>query len=193
LTFIKETLMRRYVLSILFFSLAVGFTASPLAAQLRKLDINLSHLESQASETVEITLEKEVLRLATRFLSGQAADERQIRDLVQGLTGIYVRSFEFKRNNAYSASDVERIRAQLGRPWERIVKVRSSTSDNVDIFIYPRTDDIVGGLVIIAAEPRELTVVQILGDIPLDRISSLDGQFGIPRMGLEQTRSKGKK
>jgi hypothetical protein len=186
--------MRNPIPSILIIFVVAAFTSSPLAAQqLRKLDINLNHLESQASETVEITLEKEVLRLATRFLSGQAAEERQVRDLVQGLTGIYVRSFEFKRDNVYSASDVERIRTQLGRPWERIVKVRSATSDNVDIFIYPRTDDIVGGLVIIAAEPRELTVVQILGDIPLDRISSLDGQFGIPKMGLEQTRSKGRK
>lgn len=38
------------------------------------------------------------------------------------------------------------------------------------------------GVTIITAEPRQLTVVQILGDIDLDRLSGLSGQFGIPKL-----------
>ena len=36
------------------------------------------------------------------------------------------------------------------------------------------------GLVILVAEPRELTVVNIVGPIDLNRLASLKGQFGIP-------------
>jgi hypothetical protein len=42
--------------------------------------------------------------------------------------------------------------------------------------------DRINGLVIISAEPREFTVVNIVGDIDLDRLSKLEGEFGIPRI-----------
>jgi hypothetical protein len=38
------------------------------------------------------------------------------------------------------------------------------------------------GLVIIAAEPREFTVVNIVGNIDIDRLAHLQGEFGIPRI-----------
>jgi hypothetical protein len=41
-------------------------------------------------------------------------------------------------------------------------------------------DDHIGGLVILAAEPKELTVVDIVGSISLEDLSALGGHFGIP-------------
>ncbi len=41
------------------------------------------------------------------------------------------------------------------------------------------------GLVIIAAEPRELTIVNLVGPIDLDRLAGLQGQFGIPKISTE--------
>ena len=43
-------------------------------------------------------------------------------------------------------------------------------------------DDKVRGLAVIASEPREFTIVNIVGSIDLDKISQLEGEFGIPSM-----------
>lgn len=43
----------------------------------------------------------------------------------------------------------------------------------------------IAGLVVIAAEPREFTIVNIVGPIDLDQLSSLGGQFGIPKVDLK--------
>ncbi len=50
----------------------------------------------------------------------------------------------------------------------------------------------IAGLVIISAEPRELTLVNIVGPVDLDKLASLEGQFGIPRMSRERNRVKDK-
>jgi len=65
------------------------------------------------------------------------------------------------------------------------VQVRSRTRENVEIYTDMRGEAI-AGLVIISAEPRELTVVNIVGPIDLDRLADLEGKFGIPRTTKEK-------
>jgi hypothetical protein len=67
------------------------------------------------------------------------------------------------------------------------VTVRSKTKENVNIMADVRGEKIVG-LVIIAAEPREFTVVNIVGDIDIDRLSKLEGEFGIPKFSKKDER-----
>ena len=50
---------------------------------------------------------------------------------------------------------------------------------NVDVF-FQVEDNRVARLVVIAAEPRELTVVNIVGPLDLDQIPDLRGTFKIP-------------
>ncbi len=38
------------------------------------------------------------------------------------------------------------------------------------------------GLAIIATEPRQFTVVNIVGSIDLDKLHKLEGRFGIPKL-----------
>jgi hypothetical protein len=54
---------------------------------------------------------------------------------------------------------------------------------NVDIYIL-RSGNRTDGVAIIAAEPRQLTVVNIVGSIDLAKLAQLQGQFGVPKMGL---------
>lgn len=70
-------------------ALALGL-AAPARAQ---LSLNLEHLARSAKETVEITLDGALLKLAGRFLSAEKPDEAKVKEIVSGLTGIYVRSF----------------------------------------------------------------------------------------------------
>lgn len=162
--------------------------AAPLFAQSERLDLRFDHLTEKADEWVDVNLEGPVLKLAAQFLSDQDRDMRKIKSAIEGVTAIYVRSFEFNGAGGYSAADVLKVRAQLDKSWERIVTVREKGGENVEIFMRPSRNGS-RGLVIIAAEPREFTVVQVVGNINLERLADLEGQFGIPG-GISQKRKE---
>ena len=176
--------MTRYVTNLiltLIAALALPITAS---AQGTRLNLDFPDLAAKASETTDVTLDGPMLRLAGKFLSSSDADERAAKEMINGLTGIYVRSYEFDRDGEYDKSQAERIRQQLGPSWKKIVKVSSKTKEDVDIYADTRGDSI-AGLLIISAEPREFTVVNIVGPVDLEKLAGLEGQFGIPHISAE--------
>ena len=154
--------------------------AAPLFAQPLKLD-GLDKLASRASGTVKVSLDGNLLHLAARFLSSDDPEEAQIKALVKGLKGIYVRNFEFSSNGQYQDSDLDAIRKQLqDSNWKPIVEIRKTNDiDNTDVYVKDLGDRF-GGVAIVSAEPRELTVVHIDGVIDLDGLAKLSGNFGIP-------------
>ena len=134
-------------------------------------------LAAKATEKVGVNLDGALLQMAGRFLSDKKPDEAKVKSLVGGLKGIYVRSFTFRKPGEYSTADVEQIRAQL-KSWNEVVSVRG---DKENTGIYLRSDgQKVQGIVILSAEPLELTVVNIVGTIDPDQVKDLSGQFGIP-------------
>lgn len=163
----------------------------PVAAQEVKLPASLNKLAEKASEVVDVTLDGQMLKLASKFLSKDDPDEAKVKNLVNGLKGIYVKSFEFEKEGEYSPADVEAIRTQLRGPgWSRMVAVVSK-KDGENADIYMKLDgDRVGGLVILAAEPKELTVVNIVGNIDIDQLSELGGHFGIPDVEVQREKKK---
>lgn len=171
--------MRKYILGIV---LAAGL-AMPASAQ--RLNLDMPNLADRASEVVDVTLDGPMLRLASRFLSGDG-EERAVRDMVQKLQGIYVRSYSFDKDGQYDRNVVDRLRGQLGSNWNKIVNVRGKR-ENVEIFTQTRGEQITG-LVVIAAEARELTVVNIVGPIDLDQLAKMEGQFGIPHLSSSDQR-----
>lgn len=165
------------------------------AAQGARLKLpDLSQLANKASESVDISLDPALLGLASRFMDVDDAQDKAAKDLIAGLQGVYVKSFEFDAPNSYSKADVDAVRQQLSAPgWSRLVGVRSKRdATDVDIFVW-MTGNAPGGLAIVASEPRKLTIVNIIGAIDLDRLQQLDGQFGIPKLELERKpKPKGK-
>ena len=153
--------------------------AAPLHAQ--RLNLDFPALAERASESTDVTLDGPMLRLASKFLNDRDPDERQARDLIKSLTGIYVHSYEFDREGEYDRGVVEKVRAQLGPNWKPLVTVRSKYKENVDIYLDMRGEN-VAGMLIISAEPRELTLVNLVGSIDIDKLASLEGEFGIPRI-----------
>jgi hypothetical protein len=164
--------MRKYLLALLILAVT-----APLQAQ--KVTIDLPGLAEKAREVVDITLDAQMLKLAAKFFS--APDEKMVRGIVSKLEGVYVRSYEFDKDNEYDRSSIDKIRAQLGPSWKKIVNVRGKKED-AEIYLDMRGGDQPMGLVIIKTEPRELTVVNIVGPIDLDQLSHLEGEFGIPKM-----------
>jgi hypothetical protein len=165
------------------FAIPVLLAVLPLAAQEIKMPVNLDKLAAKASEVVDISLDGPLLQLAGRFLSDKDPDEAHVKRLVGGLKGIYVKSFEFEDRNEYKDSDVEELRTQLKAPgWARIVNTRSKRNgDNSEIYLKTDAGQI-SGLAIIVAEPRELTIVSIVGPIRPEDIRDLGGHFGIPKL-----------
>jgi Domain of unknown function (DUF4252) len=152
-------------------------------AQDIKLPADVQKLSAKAKETVEVNMEGPMLRWASKFLNAEDPEEKQAAKVVANLRGIYVRSFEFSEEGEYSAADVESLRSQVHAPgWTKVVGVRSETDgDNVDVF-FKLEEDKMAGIVIISAEPKELTFVSIVGPIDVDQLADLGGEFGIPKL-----------
>jgi hypothetical protein len=62
------------------------------------------------------------------------------------------------------------------------VGVRSLNSDNADVFFKVSANGLLGGVAVIAAGPRELTVVSITGNIDPAQLMDLGGQYHIPKL-----------
>ena len=153
--------------------------------------ITLDRLAPRAVETVDIQIDERLLQVATKYLSGTRPDEAKVREIVHGLKGIYVKSFEFDEENVFTEADLNSIRAQLRPPaWSRIIEVRSRREEeNIEIYVLTGTEGI-KGLAVISFTPRELTVINIIGAVDLDKLSRLQGQFGIPQLDLERNAPK---
>jgi hypothetical protein len=163
-------------------SLALAAAMLPAWAQEIKLPVNLEALAGKAEETVSVTMDKSMLQLASRFLHDKDDDAADVGKLVAGLDAIYVRSFQFSQEGEYSMADVEAVRSQLQSPaWGRLVGVRSKHGDNVDVYFKDGGNGHLGGIVVIAAEPKELTIVNIVGTLDPEKLVDLGGEFGIPR------------
>lgn len=164
-----------------FIALAV---VAPLWAQTPKLPPNLERLSQRAKESAEVTLDGSLLKLAARFLSEKNLDEADARKALSGIDAIYVRNFRFDHEDAYDDADLDELRAAYRAPeWSRIVGVRSvHAGDNIDIFFKVSSNGELGGIALICAEPRELTVVSITGNIDPSQLIHLGGECHIPRL-----------
>lgn len=188
---LRTTLLRLFS-SVL---LATLFIYTPANAQDAKLRLNtLDRFASVAGESVSININESLLQKAANLLSKTDAEQVQVKELIQGLKGIYVRSFEFEEDKVYTEKDIEAVRTQLRAPgWTQIVDVRSKREGgSVEVYILDGVAGI-GGLAIIGFAPRELTVVNIVGPVDLERLSRLEGNFGIPALEIERTDDKRKK
>jgi hypothetical protein len=156
-----------------------------LAADAKLALPSFQALESKASETVSITLDSPLIAMAARFLDSDKPEDAAARRAIAGITGIYVRSFTFDSDFAYPKADVDSVRRQLSAPgWQQLVQVHSRKERN-DVDVYIRVEgNRANGLAIIASEPREFTIVNIVGSIDLQKLHELEGHFGIPQMDL---------
>lgn len=156
-------------------------TAQTAKLQLDQLDV----LANRASETVDVKLDEHLMQTTAKFFSGKDTDDTEIRDLIKNLKGIYVKSFTFDKDNEYSTAELDSVVSQLrGSGWSKIVGITSKKNgENVDVYLLTIADQI-AGLAVISAEPKELTVVNIVGPINLEKLSELEGSFGVPLLNL---------
>ena len=176
------------VLLLLFVSSAVTARAQGAKLQMDQLDF----LANKASETVDVKLDEHLMQTTTKFFSGKDPDDAEIRGVLKGVKGIYVKRFKFEKEGEYSDADLESIRSQLRNPgWSRIVSVGSKKEISIEVYLMQNGDQI-GGMAVLGTGSRELTVVNIIGPVDLDKLSKLEGSFGVPSVG-EAIREREKK
>jgi hypothetical protein len=159
------------------------------AAHAQDARINTSQLDSltpRASQTVDVNVDEKLIGLTLKFLSSNDPDEKKIREAVSGLKGIYVRSFTFETEGQYSVADLESVRSQLRTPnWNKIVNIVNKKEGNLEVYL-SQTGTQVNGLALVAFEPKELTIVNIVGPVDLEKLSEIEGNFGVPELGIDK-------
>jgi hypothetical protein len=155
--------------------------------QMDQLDV----LANKAADTVDVRLDERLMQTTAKFFSGK--EDADIKEALKGIKGIYVKSFSFEKEGEYSQVDVDSIVSQLhGSTWSKILSVKSKKDgDNVEVYLNMVGEQITG-LAVLSIEPKEFTVVNIVGPIDLEKLSKLEGQFGVPDLGIEQDKTKKK-
>jgi hypothetical protein len=173
----------KFALLVVFVSLSVTATAS---AQNGRIQMSqLEALAARASQTVDVNIDESLMQMTAKFLSSKDPDEAKVKDIVNGLKGIYVKSFEFETEGQYSPGDLESIRSQLrNSTWDRIVNINSKKEGSVEVYLM-HTAGQISGLAVLATDPKEVTIVNIVGPVDLEKLSDLEGNFGVPVLGIE--------
>ncbi|MFL6273859.1 MAG: DUF4252 domain-containing protein [Blastocatellia bacterium] len=178
------TSFRKIMLAgLLLAALAASAGAQDARIQMSQLD----RFNDMADKVISVDVGESLINLAKSALNPKrSVNEAKIIDILAGLKGVYVKRFEFDKDGAYTAGDVDYIRSQFNGPgWEHIANVRSKREGSYDV-VMMYEGSIIKGLGVLAAEPRALTVVNVIGAIDLTKLRDLEGNFGIPKFGLEQ-------
>ena len=183
-----KLLFQKLAAPLLFIALV---TTVAQAQESRIQTTTLDHLAAKASQSVDVNMDERLITIAAKLFSDKG-DEKKIKELLIGIKGIYVKHFSFENDGQYTAADVETIRTQLRTPsWSRLAGFTSKADGNLEVYLM-MTGDKVGGLAVLATDDRELTVVNIVGAVDLEKLAQLEGQFGVPELGIEPGKAKPK-
>jgi hypothetical protein len=149
-----------------------------------------SHLRSKATETVDVDVGGFLLALARMVTREEAKHDSPLR-VLDDIKSVKVRSYKFDSDEGYSRADVDAARKQLQGPqWNAMVQVhKRDAQEDVDVYVCVEDSGKTCGLAVIATQPREFTVVSIVGSIDIDRLADLEGEFGIPKVSQNSNSS----
>jgi hypothetical protein len=164
----------------------VGFVV-PAVAQNSQLPLPSpveKELAAKASNVTEVTLGKNMLAFAAKFMSGKGQDEEATRRLIEGLDGIYVRDYEFDKEGQYSMDDIQKLRSYFETSdWSPIVRERDKKSGESTDVMMKVVNGETHGMFILDVEPKELSIVLILGPVKMEDLSKLGDIGGLGMLG----------
>ena len=153
---------------------------------------NLNKLEDKASDVVEVNIDGKLLETAKRAMTKVSdEDTKKVAQAISGLKGIYVRVYNFEKENDYNVSDVDQVRSQMQNPgWEKLVNVRSKKNNQkIDVFTM-FAGDLVSGVAVVLSEAKTIAVVNVVGAIDIDTLVELSGKMNIPKIDIEKDAKK---
>jgi hypothetical protein len=154
-------------------------------AQDAKIPLERLTALEKAEETVEVALDERLMQLAAKFSTAKTLrqqSERSRRWLERHLrTRLHIEQageYDINESSHCVRSCAPRLAEDRRRPqqaWWRQVRRASVDQQRMtspDWYI-------------IAADPKELTLVNIIGMIDLEKLSQLQGQLGIPKFDFD--------
>ncbi len=167
----------------LFMAIACAASAlaqTPVASPLPIPPALEKELAARASDVTEVTLNKNMLGFASKYMNGKDGDDAAARQLIQNLDGVYVRDYEFDKDNQYSMEQIDQLRKSFETPeWSPIVRERDRRSGESTDILVKLVNGESRGMFILNAEPRELSIVLILGPIRMEDLGKLRGLSGL--------------
>jgi hypothetical protein len=145
---------------------------------------SIDRLATRAAKTVRVDVDGVLLKLGKSVLSDEDPEEKVVKEVIEGLRGVYVRVYEFNADGEFKEAELSELRAQLRAPaWTRLLDVQSRgvSFDGAEVYFLNGSGR-VGGMAVVVAQPRRLVVVNVVGTIDLDKLKQLEGSFGIPRI-----------
>ena len=148
-------------------------------------------LAARASNVTEVTLGKNMLGFAAKFMNGKDEDEAATRQLIEGLDGIYVREYEFDKEGEYSMDEVDKLRKYFETSeWSPIVRERERKSGETTDVMVKMVNGESHGMFILSAEPKELTHRADPRADPHGRLGKLSGHRRIGCAGRRGKRAR---
>lgn len=174
----------KFILPAVFLLTAISANAQDARLRYEKLN----YLETKAADVVEVNIDGKLLETAKRVLmKANDADAKKIAQAISGLKGIYVRVFNFEKENEYNVGDVDEIRAQLQTPgWEKLANARSK-KNNQKIDVYTMFNgDLMSGVAVVISDSKSIALVNVIGSIDIDMLVEMSGHFNIPKIDIER-------
>lgn len=165
------------------FAIVIAVGTGPLFAQQSPLLLPAAvekDLAARASDVTEVTLNKNMLGFAAKFMNSKEKNDAAVRQLIEGLDGIYVRSYEFDKPGEYSLDQLDALRKSFNpSEWSPMVHEHERKSGETTDILVKLVNGQPHGMFIFTAEPKELTIVLILGPIRMDQLAELNGIAGL--------------
>jgi hypothetical protein len=148
---------------------------------------DFSSLAGKATESVNISLNPWLLRIAAASMDNSDADSAATKKLLSAIKSIEIRNFQFATDFAYSAADIDGVRRQLAAPgWSQLMQVHDrKNGKDVDMYILAENDR-TRGFALIASEPREFTIINIVGSISFEDLPRLENYLHLPKGAVDQ-------
>jgi hypothetical protein len=160
-----------------------AFLVAPYAVG-QKLELKLDAIAARASAKSEVDLDGPLLQMALGKASvavkeaeaakeGKDGKKSNLPALAAGIKGVYVRNYTFDKPGVYSDAELESLRRQVdgSSGWSRIVNIKEK-NESTEIYLMSQGDQ-VSGCFVLVAEPKELTVVNLVGAMNLANLKEL--------------------
>lgn len=137
-------------------------------------------LAARAANVSEVTLGKNMLAFAAKYMKGKNKHDAATRQLIEGLDGVYVRDYKFDKPGEYSMAAIDKVREHFKSPeWTPIVHTRDiKTGESTDVMMKMVNGES-HGMFVLSVQPKELSIVLILGPIHMDQMGKLSGLSGL--------------
>ncbi len=142
-----------------------------------------------AKSSTEVNLDKNMLGLMGKF--GEDGNDKSGSDLARKMDFVIVRSYEYGADGAYNMADVEQFRKRLeDGGWSHVVKERTE-KESTDVCVKLGPNGEFSELVVISAEPKELTFVHLKGRMTAEELMKMSAHYGV-RQGTPKVKEKDK-